>query len=325
VPERILLAIDAGGTRTRCVVASSRGRVLGTGGGGPGNHILDGWDVARQSLATATAAALAAAGSRPEIALASSAGVGPGGEGRDVVESLLGELLPGVETVAAVGDMVAALWGALPTPVGVVVSAGTGSVCFGRAASGATRQVGGWGHLLGDEGSAYDIAVRALRAVARAEDGRAAPTQLRAALTRLAGVASPQELALQLYAGGASRERIASFAAEVAAAAARGDVAARQVLSDAADELALAAVTALRVLDLRQGTVSYAGSVFDAGECVLEPFRARIVRDVPGARIEPPFLSGLGGALRLALRRIEEPEDRAVLQAWRDELRGAGA
>jgi len=323
VPERILLAVDAGGTRTRCVLVSSRGRVLGSGSGGAGNHILDGWETTRASYARALSTARASAGiTAVDVAMVASAGVGANGEGREIVESLLRELLPEVERVHATGDMVAAFWGALRMPVGVVVSAGTGSVCFGRNARGETRQVGGWGHLMGDEGSAYDIAVRALRALARAEDGRSEATRLRETLLRRAEVSTPIELALQLYGDSFSRERIAVFAAAVAEAAAAGDDVAGEILRDCGEELALAAMTALRVLGLDDAAVSYTGAVFDAGPPLLLPFIARVARDAPRARVEPPLLPTIGGALRLALRALDEPESGDLLDRWREQLRG---
>lgn len=299
--ERILLALDAGGSRTRCVVAGAGGRVLGTGTGGAANHVLDGFEVARASLRAAIDAALAAAApARIDAAVAASAGVGPDGQGREVVESLVAGLLPPGTAVQAVGDMVAALWGALADGVGIVSCAGTGSVCLGRDAGGRLRQVGGWGHLMGDEGSAHDIALAALRAVARAYDGRGPETALSAALPRWAGVSTPIELAWQVYAGAQTRERIAAIAVEVAAAARAGDAVATALLGAAAAELVAAVAAAARHLEMPAPRVSYAGSVFDAGAPVLGPFAALLARELPGARLEAPLLPPLGGALRLA-------------------------
>ena len=323
--ERILLAVDAGGTRTRCAVASSAGPLLGIGGGGPGNHILAGWEVARDSVSAAISAALAAAG-RPRLdaAVAGSAGVGANGEGREVVESLLAELLPETAVIRATGDMVTAFHGALRNPIGIVSCAGTGSVCFGRNRHGRTRQVGGWGHLMGDEGSGYDIALQALRAVARAHDGRGPETALAAGLSRRAGVATPIELAFQVYGGDLGRDRLAALAVEVTAAARRGDAVAAGILTAAAEELALAVVATARHLDMDEPAVSYAVAVFDAGAAILAPFSARLHRDLAGARVVPPLLPPIGGALRLALEAAGHRESDDVLERWRSSLAEAG-
>ncbi|MFR4340433.1 MAG: N-acetylglucosamine kinase [Gemmiger formicilis] len=79
-----------------------------------------------------------------------------------------------------VGDQVTALAGALGTPVGTVLIAGTGSICYARTADGHERRSGGWGHLIDDEGSAYALGRDILRAVVRATDGRAPATALTA-------------------------------------------------------------------------------------------------------------------------------------------------
>ncbi len=97
------MAIDAGGTSTRCMLASSDGAVRGIWKGGPANHILSGWETAKASLTDATRQALAAAGSSDvDVAVIGSAGVGPNGEGCEAVEWLLRELVPGAKQVLAI-------------------------------------------------------------------------------------------------------------------------------------------------------------------------------------------------------------------------------
>lgn len=304
----IILVLDAGGSSTRSLLLRRDGTVIGRGRGGPGNHILSGWDTARASVGDAIAQACAAApGARDAVslAIAGSAGVGANGEGAEVVEALLRELLPHAQ-VSAVGDMVAAFWGALPTDVGVVVAAGTGSVCFGRNHAGMTRQVGGWGHIMGDEGSAYDIAVRALRAGARATDGRGAATSLSERLTAAVGVNDFIGVAFRVYGEPMSRDEIANLAKIVADAATDGDAVAQEILADAGRELGLAAVTAVRALDLNATPVSvaYAGAVFDAGDVVVAPFRRTVSAACPLAQVTAAEFPPIVGALKLALLKL---------------------
>ena len=322
---RVILAVDAGGSTTRCMLASTDGSVLGFGTGGPGNHILSGWETTRASFRDATTHALRCAGAvatTVDVAVAGSAGVGPNGQGREVIEWLLTDLVPPATRVQATGDMVAGFWGALQVPVGVVVTAGTGSVAFGRNPRGNTCQVGGWGHIMGDEGSAYDIATQALRAMARAVDGRAAPTDLTPRLIAAIGGRSAVDAAVRLYTESGSREEIASLAVHVTAAAERGDAVAVAILRRAGEELALMAVTALHMLELQAEpvSVSFAGSVFEAGSWVYEPFAAAVHAAMPAARIEPPLLSPLGGAFRLAIAMLGTAEEDGVIERLRGEL-----
>jgi N-acetylglucosamine kinase-like BadF-type ATPase len=323
------VAIDAGGTGTRCVVASNQGAVLGTGRGGPGNQILAGWETARASLAEATTAALHAApvtADRVDVVVVGSSGVGANGQGGEFVRWLLAEIAPQLTQVVVTGDMVTALWGALQPPVGVVVCAGTGSVCFGRNADGRTCQVGGWGHILGDEGSAYDIATRALRAMARAADGRGSATALSDVLIAAVGERTAVDTALRIYSEPLSREHLAALAVQVVAAARAGDQTALGILQHAGDELGLAAVTALRALDLADRTtpVSFAGAVFEAGDLVIDAFRARVHAAAPHAEIRAPLLPPVGGAFCLGMERLGEPVDAAVLARLQAGLNGSG-
>lgn len=315
--DRIILALDAGGTATRCMLATSEGEIMGFGVGGPANHILRGWDTARESISTAIGEAIKSGGDAATniaIAIASSAGIGPDGEGREVIEALLAELVPQAAIVRATGDMVAAFWGALVTPIGVVVSAGTGSVCYGRNVTGVTCQVGGWGPVMGDEGSAYDIAVQALRAVACASDGRGQPTILTTAVAEALGGYSALDVAVQVYGKPLEREEIAALSVRVYGAAQQRDPVALAILRRAGRALGIAALAALRNVGLLASptSVSYSGSVFEAGAFVSDPFREAIHDAAPLAKVEHPILPPIGGAYRLGLQTLGAFMDDAI-------------
>jgi N-acetylglucosamine kinase len=315
--DRIVLAVDAGSSSTRCIVATGEGDIKGFGIGGPTNHILRGWDLARQSIQTATSEALKMAGSgghNISVAIASSAGIGPDGEGREVIEALLAQLVPQAAIVRATGDMVAAFWGALATPIGVVVSAGTGSVCFGRNVTGLTCQVGGWGPIMGDEGSAYDIAVQALRAVSSASDGRGQPTILTQSIGEALGGYSALDISVQVYGKPLEREEIAALAVRVFAAAQQRDPVAMAILRRAGRSLGIAALAALRNVGLLAipTSVSYSGSVFEAGSFISDPFREAIYDAAPLAKVEHPILPPIGGAYRLGLQTLGGFMDEAI-------------
>jgi glucosamine kinase len=119
---------------------------------------------------------------------------------------------------------------------GILVLAGTGSMVLGRGPDGELDRVGGWGPLLGDEGSGYAIGCHALRAVARAEDRLEPATDLRATVLSHAGV--PDAARLVVWAATARRPQVARLAEAVAVAALAGDPSARAILEDAAAELA---------------------------------------------------------------------------------------
>ena len=313
--RKAVLAIDGGGTSTRSLAIDSSGAILGGGEGGPSNHILAPWDVVRASIEAAIHGGMAQAGLTPEEVCCISlgtAGIGPNGEGKEVIEDLTREILP-VEKVTATGDMVIAYHGAIMGDRGVVANAGTGSVVYGVSPSGASRQVGGWGHVLGDEGSAYDIAVRALRAGARHFDGRGPFTTLVDRLPEALEVSDFIQVAFKIYGLDMSREEISALARVVGEEAQGGDAVSQQILRSAGEELALAVAVAIRELGLEETAVpvSYIGSVFASGECIVRPFAEAVLMRCPRATVLPPKFPAVIGAFILGAReagwRITEP------------------
>jgi glucosamine kinase len=163
----LYLGVDGGGTGCRAAVADEEGRVLGTGTAGPANIASD-LEGARDNILQAARAALAQAGRPPQALGDLRAGLGlAGANAEGVVERLRGALpfAARIET-----DGVAAVKGALHDEDGIVAALGTGSV-FGVQRGGEVRQIGGWGLVLGDEGSGAWIGRALCAAALRAEDG----------------------------------------------------------------------------------------------------------------------------------------------------------
>ncbi len=123
--------------------------------------------------------------------------------------------------------------------VGVVLISGTGSIALGRDADGHRARSGGWGHILGDEGSGYIIAQQALQAVVRASDGRGPQTALRDRILQAWNLQNTDELIGEIY-GEPDKAKIASLSSWVMISARAGDQVAAQIIQHAAKELALA-------------------------------------------------------------------------------------
>jgi hypothetical protein len=190
-PRMLVLGIDGGGTRCTAVIATAPESpasdaplsIFGRGLGGPANPRVAGFEAAQANLAAAVAAARTAAGigtARLATAYLGPAGVGRAEE-RDRMTAWVRETLS-ADHVAVVTDAEILLAAATLPAWGVVLIAGTGSLALGCTESGATDRCGGWGPLLGDEGSGYWIAVAGLRTAARRADGRGPATSLLAAL-----------------------------------------------------------------------------------------------------------------------------------------------
>jgi N-acetylglucosamine kinase-like BadF-type ATPase len=162
--------------------------------------------------------------------------------------------------------------------------------------------VGGWGPILGDEGSAYALTLAGLRAVARAADGRGEPTNLTDRfLTRL-GLGQPAELIPLVARGGWDRSALASLAPLVLEAAESGDVVAHDLVEQAARELAETAAAVVRQLGLtaRAVPVALSGGLLQESE----PYRQRFERQLRGLGVEAQPVAVVQepaeGAVRLA-------------------------
>ena len=135
-------------------------------------------------------------------------------------------------------DATIALDGALAGEPGIVVIAGTGSIAFGRNAQGRTARAGGWGYLFGDEGGGFWIVREAMRAALRWEEGWGSPTALRAMFLDATGTRNMNDLMHRCYTPEFPRQRVAGLALRVNYAAEKGDPTAREILAEAARELA---------------------------------------------------------------------------------------
>lgn len=215
-------------------------------------------------------------------------------------EGLTGKL--GIKQIELVSDGDIALAGATNGQPGIVVIAGTGSICCGVNVRGKRVCAGGWGPVVGDEGGGSWIARRALRAVAHESDERGPETSLTAAACDYFHVTLVEDLSTAIYAPTITNERIAGFGKQVIEAARSGDAVARGIMKEAGMELGRSAIAVIRKLRMENERfqVAYVGGVFAAGELVLAPLRDEIARIARKAFIAPPASPPTIGAARMA-------------------------
>lgn len=236
------LGVDGGGTKTRAWLADASGEVIGRGAGASSNFHAVGTDAAFHALQHAILAACDAARlDRAQIrgACFGIAGAAATNEQTEM-HARLQTFLPHAR-VKIVNDSFLILAAGTPNGWGIGVVSGTGSICFGKTPDGRTARGGGWGYLLGDEGSGFGIGNRALRAVARAADGRAPQTNLIAPILAHWHLKTADELIPKVYGFQDARTEIAALAQIVDETAVEGDVMADEIMREAGRELALAA------------------------------------------------------------------------------------
>ena len=301
-----VLGIDGGGTRTRAVLATPDGDVVGSAIGGSVNPRHHSPDVVRDRLSDLVAAAVGASGLAVESAFLSLGGISTPADA-SAVEALAARV-PALARarVTVENDAVAALTGGLSGRPGMVLIAGTGSACMGRSAQGERYWCGGWEFLADDAGSAYWMAVEAIRAAVRVEDGRLPASALRDLVFGRWAPGDARGLAERLSRPDLDRAAIAALAPGVIALAGT-DALARTIVDRAADELALlVAVTARRLFAEGPSEVIFTGGLALSGP----PFTPLLVRRIEAARgvcvVEPELPPALGAVIEAA-RRVSWP------------------
>jgi glucosamine kinase len=303
---QIYLGIDGGGTHTRAVLVSEHGRLLGQGKAGPSNYHNVGLDRSVEHIMAATSAAVLTAGLTGHPV--SSAFLGCAGIKSALDKTRLtlacetaGVAPPGEITVA--NDLLNALTGGLAGRPGIALIAGTGSHSLGRNAEGRTASCGGWGWLLDDVGGGFGLTLSALRAVARAVDGRSPKTRLLPAVLAFLQIAEPEELLARLYVDSWTPGELAEFAPVIKRLAAEGDAVANRILREGAKGLAGLVQSVANTLSFEVPP-----EVVVLGGCALSgtPYQPMIEESIrqacPRARIVDPEHSPVHGAAWNALR-----------------------
>jgi N-acetylglucosamine kinase-like BadF-type ATPase len=248
----LVLGVDGGGTKTVAWLAplddAGGDVVLGRGHAGPGNPRAAGFDAALANIDAAINDAFTAA-KLPRQTVASAcfclAGAGRASEQEHITAWAVNRKL--AQRVRVTGDAEPVLAAASSENCGIALISGTGSLAWGRNAAGETARTGGWGYLLGDEGSGYAIALSGCRKAVQAADGRGAETELLPRLLEALGATTPSDFVEKIYHPDMTHERIASLAAVVFEVAQR-DAAAQEIVDTAAKQLAhMTAVLAERL------------------------------------------------------------------------------
>jgi N-acetylglucosamine kinase-like BadF-type ATPase len=289
------------------VVLDADFSILGEGLAGPSNPLRVGIASAAAAIRQAIDRACEAAKLRRTDLIAAE--IGLAGARREELNARMREALLnlGIGEIIVVGDADIALYGATEGEPGLIVIAGTGSICCGINARGKTLCAGGWGPIAGDEGAGAWIARRALRAIAHAADGRGPTTYLTGAACNYFHVSDANDLSTAIYAPTITNESLAGFGKYVIEAAKAKDRVAREILSEGGRELGTAAAAVIRNLKLERDPfqVAYVGGVFDAaGELVLWSMREEIKRVAPKAYFAPPRFTPAVAAARMAREHL---------------------
>jgi len=274
-----VLAVDGGGSKTIAWIANvlpSNGpcrvelRVLGRGVSGPSNPRSVGFEVALANLDVAVAAAIEQAAidsTSIGIACLSLAGAGRIEEQNQVRAWANARRL--AKQTMVVDDVeplrLAALYeqqlssSAAPSnwEKSVTLVVGTGSIACGRNGENQSARVGGWGYLLGDEGSGFAIGLAGLRAVCRSHDRGEALTAFHSALLKVLGLGKPTEMIGFMYQSPLPRAQVAALS-EIVLNHAEQDPVAGDIVGDSIGAMVQLVTTTTQRLGLDHLTYSLA-------------------------------------------------------------------
>ncbi|MDP6598004.1 MAG: BadF/BadG/BcrA/BcrD ATPase family protein [Candidatus Poribacteria bacterium] len=257
-----LIGLDGGGTKTIGLIADRAGNCLGRVTGSATNYHLVGLDQTESTLKSIVTDLLNQI--NLQIADCQSACFGLAGVGRPDDHQRVLHICHKIGLPARfllTHDAEIALVAGTGTREGIIAISGTGSIVYGRNRQGKATRTGGWGHLLGDEGSGYDIGLRGLRAVVRMADGRQASTLLMPKILTQISLTSPDQLVKWI--SRADKSQIAQLANSVFQAAQAGDLTAQEIINHASRELALSIQTVIQQLALPlSAQIVLSGGVF---------------------------------------------------------------
>jgi N-acetylglucosamine kinase-like BadF-type ATPase len=296
---RYVLGVDGGATKTLAAVLDIDAREVHLGHAGPSNQDAVGAAAAVQALLDAADAAIGQAGigsERLSAAVLAIAGTDTEAMARNVRAARTEDWL-------VVNDVVAAWASATGAGPGVAVIAGTGSNVFGVGPDDTPWRAGGWGHLLGDEGSGYWLGVQSIKAALSDREASGPETALTDRAPAFFGLQSVEELVHLVYSKPLTKGQIAALAAVTAELANAGDAVARELYVRGASELGRQVRAVLEQTGLRGSfPVGLIGGTFEAGAVYLQPITAEVHERAPEAHVERVKLAPVGGSLLLAAR-----------------------
>jgi glucosamine kinase len=309
---RFVLGVDGGATKTLAAVLDLDSGRLHLGHGGPSNEDAVGAAAAVQALLTASDEAIERAG--VSVQQLGAAVLAVAGTDTDAVAEHLHAARAGGWIV--INDVVAAWAAATGAGPGVAAIAGTGSNVFGVGGEGdgmRAWRAGGWGHLLGDEGSGYWLGVQSIKAALSDREGSGPATALSQAAPAFFEQPSVEAVAARVYSKPLTKGEIAAFGIETAKLAEQGDAVARGLYERGAGELAQQIAAVIGQTGLQgEFPVGLIGSAFKAGPVFVGPLTRAIHECAPHARVQTVEMAPVGGSLVLAARACGRERDVAA-------------
>jgi N-acetylglucosamine kinase-like BadF-type ATPase len=324
IEMRAYLGIDGGGTRTRSLLVSERGEILGRAVSGPSNvqqvsletlygtlqQLLDETfkDLPKDIEYISSCFGLAGAASA---------------KNQDEIRDLLVRLTPvPSESPILTSDAHVALIGALANRPGLILIAGTGSICLGRDAEGRTHRTGGWGPAYDDLGSGSWIGQQAMRATFQESDGRCPPGPWQRNVLMRLRCNSIEELLYKVKTGEISNPHVAALAPMVIHLSQVGVEAAEDILQRAVEELLRSVTVTYRKSKLGQAPLVLMGGLLEKSELFRNRFIQALAQTAPQIKVQKSLMRPIVGAVVVACKKSQDGLPAELERALTAELAG---
>lgn len=298
-----IIGIDGGGTKTKLTVCTIQGEVIHSVIAGPSNILSSGYEAARESIQTVIHEGTGKKGYPLEDCVALCIGVA--GAGRDTVKAQLETIIRETgyaNALIVTHDAETALMGGTEGDEGILMIAGTGAICYGRNKEGMRHRVSGWGHIIGDEGSAYSIGIKIVNAVMKAYDGRGKKTWLTPLLLQQMQLEHEEQIIGHIYSPEVTKQHIASYAVLIDEACANCDEVAFKIIQETVEALYECVSAGLKKLGFEDKEIKVIinGSVLVNNQYVNKGFKERIALHYPKVRVGTMEQDAAYGAALLA-------------------------
>jgi N-acetylglucosamine kinase-like BadF-type ATPase len=300
---KYIIAFDCGATKTECALADINGNILYTTRGGAANFLVTGTNETSRIIVSLLNDCIKKFNSNYSDIQKIVIGAAGAGRKKDAgkLESSLFEIFASegidIKSLKVVSDAQIALQGAFPNEVGCILIAGTGSIIYGKNERGNIYRVGGFGRLLGDEGSGYSIGRKGLQAAAKYFDGRGDETLIVKLIEEKYSIKTADELITKVY---KENFDIASIAEVVLIAAQNEDQIAHHILLEETDEVIHHIGTMMKKMDTIDLRVSFAGSLIINNNMYSDMLCDKIKTSLPSVKIVAPKHSPIEGAILIA-------------------------
>jgi len=305
---KYVIGIDGGGTKTKLLLTDTVGNLIIQKEGGSSNINDVGIESVKNVLNELALSSVEEAGESQSNCV--SLCIGLAGAGRAVEKEAVNAVLrqAGFDcTMYVTDDAETALYGGLDGNAGIIVISGTGSICLGRNDKGEKYRCGGWGYIIGDEGSGYEIGKSILTAIVRGYDGRVPQTALAETVLKHLKLSSPEDLVNYVYRSNVGKKDIASLSVFIDAGCDMQDDASQRIIKHCARELYLMILTVIRKLGFSNGfDICTGGGALDGSRYLKESLTNLIKQSYPEVRMIRMRKDAAWGAVRIALDNIKK-------------------